>query len=76
LSPREPPIGCRKNVPDCWIGLELIEGKHRQVRRLTAASGHPTLRLIRVRTGQFRPENLPASEWKEVTREERQTVVR
>ena len=55
LPPRDPPIRFRKNVPDCWIGLELIEGKNRQVRRLTAAIGHPTLRLVRVRIGNFWP---------------------
>ena len=50
---RIPPIRFRKSVPDCWIGLELIEGKNRQVRRMTAAIGHPTLRLMRVRIGKF-----------------------
>src|SRR5277367_659866 len=53
IPPRVPPIRFRKSVPDCWIGLELIEGKNRQVRKMTAAIGHPTLRLLRVRIGNF-----------------------
>ena len=75
ISPRDPPIRFRKNVPDCWIGLELIEGKNRQVRRMTAAIGHPTLRLLRVRIGGFRLERLPPGKWQELTREERQDVL-
>ena len=53
IPPRDPPIRFRKNVPDAWIGLELIEGKNHQVRRMTAAVGHPTLRLIRVQIGKL-----------------------
>ena len=53
IPPREPPIRFRKSVPDSWIALELIEGKKHQVRRMTAAVGHPTLRLIRVRIGRL-----------------------
>jgi 23S rRNA pseudouridine2457 synthase len=71
LPPRDPPIRFRKNVPDCWLGLELIEGKNRQVRRMTAAIGHPTLRLIRVRIGRFEIGGLAAGTWKILTSGER-----
>lgn len=64
IAPRIPPIRFRKSVEDCWIGLELVEGKNRQVRRMTAAIGHPTLRLLRVRMGNFWLGDLPAGEWK------------
>lgn len=76
LPPRNPPIRIRKTVPTCWIGLELVEGKNRQVRRMTAAIGHPTLRLVRVRIGGLRLVDLPAGEWKELSREEREMVLR
>src|SRR6267378_2422453 len=66
VAPRDPPIRFRKNVPDCWIGLELIEGKNRQARRMTAAIGHPTLRLIRVQIGDFPLGDLPAGHWRAV----------
>lgn len=54
IAPRVPPIRFRKNVPDAWIALELVEGKNHQVRRMTAAVGHPTLRLVRVQIGGLR----------------------
>lgn len=77
VPPREPPIRFRKNVPDCWITLELVEGKNRQVRRMTAAVGHPTLRLLRVQIGGLRLEalGLRAGQWKELTTVERATVL-
>jgi 23S rRNA pseudouridine2457 synthase len=64
VPPRTPPIRFRKSVPDCWIGLELVEGKNRQVRRMTAAIGHPTLRLLRVRIGNFWLGDLPPGQWR------------
>jgi 23S rRNA pseudouridine2457 synthase len=70
IPPRDPPIRFRKCVPDCWIGLELIEGKNRQVRRMTAAISHPTLRLIRVRIGNFRLGDLAVGQWRVLTTEE------
>jgi 23S rRNA pseudouridine2457 synthase len=71
VPPRDPPIRFRKNVPDSWIALELVEGKNHQVRRMTAAVGHPTLRLIRARIGAFAPADLRESTWREVTAAER-----
>ena len=67
VPPRIPPIRFRKSVPDCWIGLELVEGRNRQVRRMTAAIGHPTLRLLRVRIGSFWLGDLPAGQWRELS---------
>ena len=63
ITPRIPPIRFRKNVPDCWIGLELVEGKNRQVRRMTAAVGHPTLRLIRAAIGPYTLDGLAPGTW-------------
>ena len=70
IPPRNPPIRFRKSIPDCWIGLELVEGKNRQARRMTAAIGHPTLRLVRVRIGNFRLGDLPPGVWRELSLEE------
>ena len=74
VPPRDPPIRVRKNVPDCWIALELTEGKNRQVRRMTAAIGHPTLRLLRVRIGSLDLGELPSGQWRELGPEERDMV--
>jgi 23S rRNA pseudouridine2457 synthase len=74
VFPRTPPIRFRKSVADCWIGLELIEGKNRQVRRMTAAVGHPTLRLLRVRIGNFWLSDLPPGHWRILTAREIQLV--
>ncbi len=63
LPPRNPPIRVRKNVPNGWVALELTEGKNRQVRRMTAAVGHPTLRLVRVRVGGYELGGLAAGCW-------------
>jgi 16S rRNA U516 pseudouridylate synthase RsuA-like enzyme len=74
VPPRDPPIRFRKNVPDAWLAIELIEGKNRQVRRMTAAVGHPTLRLIRARIGAFALGDLRPGEWRELSASERAAV--
>jgi 23S rRNA pseudouridine2457 synthase len=63
---RVPPIRERKNVPTAWLRLTITEGRNRQVRRMTAAVGHPTLRLIRERIGVWHLGALPPGEWREV----------
>lgn len=63
---RNPPIRFRKSVPDSWLSLTLTEGKNRQVRRMTAAVGFPTLRLIRWRIDNWTAKGLNPGEWKEV----------
>lgn len=76
VPPRAPPIRFRKTVPDCWIAMELTEGKNRQVRRMTAAIGHPTLRLMRVRIGRFLLGDLAPGRWRVLGEEERKSVMR
>lgn len=66
LWPRDPPIRVRKAIPDSWIELTLSEGRNRQVRRMTAAVGFPTLRLVRWRVGPWSVEGLAPGEWREV----------
>lgn len=70
LPPRDPPVRFRKNVPTAWIELVLIEGRNRQVRRMTAAVGHPTLRLVRVAIGKWTLGSLQPGQWRELSKEE------
>lgn len=64
IWPRVPPVRYRKSVPDCWISLSIREGRNRQVRRMTAHMGHPTLRLIRFRIGDWTLEGLAPGAWR------------
>ena len=70
LPPRVPPIRVRKNIPDCWLELTLTEGRNRQVRRMTAAVGHPTLRLVRSAIGKLKLGDLEPGRWREVRKDE------
>ena len=74
VAGRDPSIRFRKRVPTCWISMELVEGKNRQVRRMTAAVGFPTLRLMRVRIGAFLLGELKSGEWRELDARERGLV--
>jgi 23S rRNA pseudouridine2457 synthase len=65
LWPRDPPVRFRKTVPDSWLELTLTEGRNRQVRRMTAAVGHPTLRLIRVAIGEWSLGTLTPGQWRD-----------
>ncbi|MXO62713.1 pseudouridine synthase [Altererythrobacter oceanensis] len=64
LWPRDPPIRVRKTVPDSWLRLTITEGRNRQVRRMTAAVGHPTLRLVRWSVGEWTLDGLMPGEWR------------
>jgi 23S rRNA pseudouridine2457 synthase len=70
LWPRDPPIRVRKAIPTAWLELELREGRNRQVRRMTAAVGHPTLRLVRVSVGPWSVLGLGPGQWREIPRED------
>ena len=66
LWPRDPPIRFRKAIPTAWLEIVLVEGKNRQVRRMTAKVGLPTLRLVRWRIGEWTLDGLASGEWREV----------
>ena len=76
MPEREPPIRHRLSVPTCWLELRLREGKNRQVRRMTAAVGHPTLRLLRVSVGELQLGQLPAGESRPLTSSEQAWLTR
>lgn len=67
MPPRIPPIRFRKNIPTSWIEITLREGRNRQVRKMTAAVGHPTLRLIRIRIGNLHMGDLAPGKWMELS---------
>lgn len=64
LWPRDPPVRFRKTVPDCWLRLTIREGRNRQVRRMTAAIGHPTLRLVRWSIGDWTLDGIAPAKWR------------
>jgi 23S rRNA pseudouridine2457 synthase len=66
LWPREPPIRYRRDIPSAWLELTITEGRNRQVRRMTAAIGHPTLRLVRVSIGAWSLDGLAPGEWRKL----------
>ena len=75
VAPRNPPVRFRKTVVDCWIALDLVEGKYHQVRKMTASIGHPTLRLVRVAIGAFTLGSLAPGDWRALEGADRQAVL-
>lgn len=74
IPPRDPPVRYRKNVQDYWLELKIVEGRNRQVRKMTAAVGHPTLRLIRMAIGGLTLGNLPAGKSFELDAQQKKLV--
>jgi 23S rRNA pseudouridine2457 synthase len=74
LWSREPPIRYRRDIPTAWLEITLIEGRNRQVRRMTAAVGHPTLRLIRASIGEWSLDGLAPGEWRDVRPDRRSSL--
>lgn len=70
VPPRDPPVRFRKSVQDIWLEIRIIEGKNRQVRKMTAAIGHPTLRLIRKKIANLEIGTLSPGEWMEIPKSE------
>lgn len=75
LPPRVPPIRHRPSVPTCWLEMVLTEGRNRQVRRMTAAVGHPTLRLVRWAIGSLTLADLAPGEWRSLSAAETQQIL-
>jgi len=76
VPPRQPPIRDRKHIPTAWLELTISEGKNRQVRRMTAAVGHPTLRLVRASISTITLEGLALGTWQHVTTDERESLLK
>jgi 23S rRNA pseudouridine2457 synthase len=71
---RKPPVRFRKSVPTCWLEITINEGRNRQVRKMTAAIGHPALRLIRIAIGAFEIGDLPLGRWRYVSASQREMI--
>jgi 23S rRNA pseudouridine2457 synthase len=76
VPPRDPPIRFRRHIPTTWLSLTLREGRNRQVRRMTATVGYPTLRLVRVAIGALHLQDLAPGCWRELSHQERQDLLR
>jgi len=75
IPPRDPPIRFRAHIPTTWLEITLTEGKNRQVRKMTAAIGFPTLRLMRVQIGNLKLNQLAIGQWRDLTEQEIKAVI-